>query len=142
MSGHEYRLGSHIPLFQDNQMISALNAGIMQPVCGGLPGAGAGCHKDSIMNVDKAKKRIAKWVKKGDRGYPMVALEYFGKTTDCATEVVVTFILEEGAEPQEQKITSTADAREDESIQSVIVRIIERAEAATVTEAEGVSVTS
>lgn len=92
------------------------------------------------MNVDKAKKRIAKLVKKGDKGYPQVSLEYFGDTADAATEVVVTFKMEEGDEPQTQKIVSKDDAREDEAIQSVLVKIIERAEANTVIEIEGVSV--
>ena len=76
------------------------------------------------MNVDKAKKRIAKQVKKGFRGYPLVLLEYFGKTSDCATEVVVSFTLEEGSEPQAQKFVSENDAREDETIQSVLIKII------------------
>lgn len=92
------------------------------------------------MNVDKAKKRIAKLVRKGNKGYPLVTIQYFGKTSELATEVVVTFTLEEGAEPQKQKIVSESDAREDEAIQSVLVRIIERANAATVTEIDGVSV--
>lgn len=92
------------------------------------------------MHVDKAKKRIAKQVKKGFRGYPQVSLQYFGSTSDCATEVVVTFTLEEGAEPQAQKFVSKNDAREDETIQSVLVKIIERANANTVIELEGVSI--
>jgi hypothetical protein len=92
------------------------------------------------MNVDKAKKRIAKLVKKGDKGYPQVSIEYFGDTADSASEVVVTFKMEEGDEPQTQKIVSKEDAREDEAIQSVLVKIIERAEANTVIEVEGVSV--
>jgi len=96
-------------------------------------------HKGSVMNVDKAKKRIAKLVKKGLKGYPQISLEYFGKTSDVATEVVVTFTLEEGAEPQKQKIASESDAREDETIQSVLVKIIERANPNTVTEIDGVS---
>lgn len=50
------------------------------------------------MNVDKAKKRIAKLVKRGFKGYPQITLQYFGPTVDCATEVVVSFTLEEGAE--------------------------------------------
>lgn len=94
------------------------------------------------MNVDKAKKRIAKQVKKGFNGYPHVALAYFGKTSDMATEVVISFILEEGAEPQEQKFVSENDAREDETIQSIIVKIIERADANTVTEVHSVSIFS
>jgi len=93
-----------------------------------------------FMNVDKAKKRIAKLVKKGDKGYPLVSLEYFGDTPDLASEVIVTFKMEEGDEPQEQKIASKEDARDDEAIQSVLVKIIERAEANTVVEVEGVSI--
>ncbi|PCM43401.1 hypothetical protein [Marinobacter sp. ANT_B65] len=91
------------------------------------------------MNVDKAKKRISKQVKKGFSGYPEIALEYFGKTPECATEVVVSFTLEEGAEPQEQRFKSESDIREDEAVQSALVKIIERANASTVTEIDGVS---
>jgi hypothetical protein len=95
---------------------------------------------DRMMNVDKAKKRIAKQVKKGFNGYPLVSLEYFGTTADLATEVVITFVLEEGAEPQEQKFVSKNDAREDETIQSILIKIIDRADANTVTEVRGVSI--
>jgi hypothetical protein len=96
------------------------------------------------MHVDKAKKRIAKQVKKGFHGYPLVALEYFGKenfgkTPDSATEVVISFTEEEGAEPQKQTFVSGGDAREDETIQSTVLKIIERADAKTVTEVDGVS---
>ena len=92
------------------------------------------------MNVDKAKKRIAKQVKKGFSGYPKVSIEYFGKTSDSACEVVITFMLEENAEPQEQKFMSVNDAREDETVQSTLVKIIERTNASTVAEIEGVSI--
>jgi len=94
------------------------------------------------MNMNKAKKRIAKQVKKGFNGYPQISLEYFGKTSDSATEVVISFTLEEGAEPQEQKLVSENDAREDETIQSTLVKIIERANANTVTQTDGVSTIS
>ena len=93
------------------------------------------------MNLDKAKKRIAKQVKKGFGGYPQVSFEYFGQeSTDdsgIATEVVISFIQEDGAEPQEQKFVSKTNAREDEAIQSILLKIIERAEAKTVSELEG-----
>ena len=92
------------------------------------------------MNVDKAKKRIEKQVKKGFKGYPLVSLEYFGKTAGSATEVVVTFTMEEGSEPQTQKFVSKNNAREDETIQSVLVKTIERTNANTVTEVGGVTV--
>jgi|TARA_B110000211_G_scaffold175322_1_gene198158 hypothetical protein len=93
------------------------------------------------MNLDKAKKRITKQVKKGFNGYPQVSFEYFGEeSTDdsgIATEVVISFIQEEGAEPQEQKFVSKTNAREDEAIQSILLKIIERAQANTVSEIEG-----
>jgi hypothetical protein len=92
------------------------------------------------MNVDKAKKRIAKQVKKGFKGYPQLSLSYFGKTSELATEVVVTFTLEEGAEPQEQKFVSENNVREDQVIQSVLVKIIDRADANSVIEVEGTTV--
>ena len=94
------------------------------------------------MNLDKAKKRIAKQVKKGFHGYPHISLEYFGETPSVATEVVISFILEEGAAPQTQTLVSEHDVREDETIQSTLVKIIERADAGTVTETEGVSLLS
>lgn len=93
-----------------------------------------------FMNVDKAKKRIDKLVKRGFKGYPVVGFEYFGETTDVASEVVVTFISEENAAPQAQKFLSKTDAREDESIQSVLVKTIERTDANTVTLVDGVSI--
>ena len=70
----------------------------------------------------------------------MVSLEYFGESAESASEVVISFILEEDAEPQEQKLKSESDTREDETVQSTLVKIIERAEAATVTEVDGVSI--
>lgn len=89
------------------------------------------------MNIDKAKKRIAKQVKKGFNGYPKISLKYFGETTDHATKIVISFVLEENSEPQEQTFLSDNDAREDETIQSTLVKIIERSEAKTVVEIEG-----
>ncbi|WP_373097475.1 hypothetical protein [Zhongshania sp.] len=91
------------------------------------------------MNVDKARKRIAKQGRKGFHGYPLISLAYFGKTSDIASEVVISFVMEEGDTPQEQKFHCEHDAREDETIQSTLVKIIERANAATVTEIDGVS---
>ena len=92
------------------------------------------------MNLDKSTKRIAKRVKKGFQGYPQISLAYFGETTNYATEVVVGFISEEGAAAQEQKFTSKSDARKDETIQTTLLKVIERAGAKTVLEAEGVSI--
>ena len=91
------------------------------------------------MNLDKAKKRIAKLVKKGDHGYPQLSIAYFGSTTESATEVVVSFTLDETTAAQDQKFESKENAREDETIQSTLVKIIERTNANTVIEISGIS---
>jgi len=91
------------------------------------------------MNIDKSTKRIAKRVKKGFQGYPQISLAYFGASTDCASEVVVGFTLEEGADVQEQKFKSKGDARKDETIQTTLLKVIERADAKTVSEVAGVT---
>ncbi len=92
------------------------------------------------MNLDKSTKRIAKRVKKGFQGYPQITLTYYGKSVSCATEVVIGFILEEGDATQEQKFTSESDARKDETIQTTLLKVIERADAKTVVEVAGVSI--
>ena len=92
------------------------------------------------MNLDKSTKRIAKRVKNGFQGYPQISLAYFGESTNCATEVIVSFIFEEGAEAQEEKFSSKTDARKDETIQTTLVKIIERANVKTVLEVAGVSI--
>lgn len=92
------------------------------------------------MNLDKSTKRIEKRVKKGFQGYPQISLAYFGLSSDCATEVVVGFTSEEGAAVQEQKFVSEGDVRKDETIQTTLLKVIERADAKTVLEASGVSI--
>ncbi|MES2824845.1 MAG: hypothetical protein V4732_14670 [Pseudomonadota bacterium] len=92
------------------------------------------------MNLEKSKKRITKRAKMGFQGYPMISFTYYGKATNLANEVVVEFVLEENAEVQIERFSSKLDAREDETIQSALVKIIERSGAKTVSQAEGVSV--
>jgi hypothetical protein len=92
------------------------------------------------MNLEKSKKRIAKKAKMGFQGYPKISITYYGKNSSLANEVAVEFILEEGAEIQTERFSSKIDAREDETIQSALVKMIERSEAKTVLQAEGVSV--
>lgn len=94
------------------------------------------------MNLDKSKKRIAKRAKMGFQGYPTISLKYYGKNTSHADEVVVEFVLEEGAETQMERFSSKIDAREDEVIQSALVKMIERSEAKTVMQADAVAVLS
>ena len=91
------------------------------------------------MNLDKSTKRIAKRVKKGFQGYPKISLEYFGESTNFATEVVIGFTPEEGVPMQEQKFSSKGDAKKDETIQTTLLKIIERADAKTVVEVDGIT---
>ena len=74
----------------------------------------------------------------GFQGYPEISILYFGKTENVADGVAVTFVVEEGAEPMEERFQSGSDAREDETIQSAIVKMIERAEARTVKQATSI----
>lgn len=92
------------------------------------------------MNLDKSTKNIAKRVKKGFQGYPQISIAYLGESTSCATEVVLSFTAEEGSPVQEQKLSSKGDARKDETIQTTLLKIIERADAKTVIEIEGISI--
>ncbi len=90
------------------------------------------------MNLEKSKKRIAKKVKMGFQGYPTIGITYFGASENLATEVLLEFVLEEGAEPQKERFSTEGDVREDETIQSAIVKMIERSNAQSVTLSAGV----
>ncbi|OBT01378.1 hypothetical protein [Vibrio lentus] len=92
------------------------------------------------MNLDKAKKRIAKQVKKGFNGYPTITLAYYGATKECATEVSVQFTLGEGDSVQEERFSCETEIRDNELIQTTLLKIIERANANSVIEIEGVTV--
>jgi hypothetical protein len=85
------------------------------------------------MNLEKAKKRIAKKIKMGNHGYPELSIEYVPQDAELASEVILSFVAEEGAEPMQERLPSKVDAREDEIIQSAIVKMIERSGANTVT---------
>lgn len=84
------------------------------------------------MNLEKAKKRIAKKVKMGEKGYPELSIRYTGPNLSLAQEVILEFILDEGVPPAEERFTSTDDARENEVIQSAIVKVMERSGAKTI----------
>ncbi len=90
------------------------------------------------MNLEKSKSRITKKVKMGFQGYPQLSIAYFGATTDVAEQVVVSFLLEEGAETMQEQFNCKTDAREDQGVQSAIVKMIERSGAKTVNQAESV----
>jgi len=90
------------------------------------------------MNLEKSKKRISKKAKMGFQGYPTIAITYLGPNDSFANEVILKLVLEEGAEPQTERFTAVKEIREDETIQSVIVKMIERSGAQSVVLCEGV----
>ena len=94
------------------------------------------------MNLEKSKKRIAKRVKMGFQGYPEISILYSGPSKDLVNAVVVRFVAEEGSEVMEEKFQSTSDAREDEVIQSALVKMIERSQAKTVNMARDIALKS
>ena len=97
---------------------------------------------EKLMNLDKSKKRIAKKSKMGFQGYPKISIVYYGKTANFADEGMIEFVSEEGADIQTERFTSKIDVREDEIIQSALVKMIERADAKTVVQANSVLILS
>lgn len=85
------------------------------------------------MNLDKAQKRISKRVKRGFHGYPIISIQYFGPSEMLATKVEVGFIEVENAEPMLETFNSETDIRQDETVQTTIIKIIDRVDAKTVT---------
>lgn len=84
------------------------------------------------MNLEKSKKRISKKAKMGFQGYPTIQISYFGPNNSMANAVLLELVLEEGAEPLAERFSTESDIREDESIQSAIVKMIERSGAQSV----------
>ena len=76
----------------------------------------------------------------GFQGYPEISILYFGSTSDVAEQVTVSFVAEEGAAPMEEQFKSESDAREDQIIQSAIVKMIERSGIKTVKQADDVKI--
>lgn len=86
------------------------------------------------MNIDKAKKRISKRIKMGFQGYPTLTIAYSLDEQSNSSSVSLSLVIEDGAAAQIQTFQSKAHAQEDESIQSAIVKMIERCEVKSVLE--------
>ena len=96
--------------------------------------------KKIIMNLEKSKKRISKKAKMGFQGYPTIEITYSGPNTCSANGVLLELVAAEGAQPQTERFTTAGDIREDETIQSAIVKMIERSGVRTVALSEDVEV--
>ena len=78
----------------------------------------------------------------GFQGYPTIEIEYFGESVKCANSVSVKFVVEKGIAPQIEEFISNSDAREDEVIQSALVKMIERSGAKSVYVCKSISISS
>jgi hypothetical protein len=85
------------------------------------------------MKLEKSQKRIMKKVKMGFQGYPTITIVYSCPNKILPTEVTIEFVVEDGAETQTEKFITEGDVREDEVVQSAIVKMIERSGAKSVT---------
>lgn len=94
------------------------------------------------MNLDKSQKRINKRVKRGFHGYPIISIEYFGPSEALATKVEVGFIEQENAETMLETFNSETDIRQNETVQTTIIKIIDRVDAQTVTLEDAVKLLS
>lgn len=90
------------------------------------------------MNLEKSQKRISKKAKKGFQGYPIVTVAYYGPNATLATKVVLGFIAEENAAPQIERFTTQGEVREDVTVQTAIIKIIDRCDAQTVSLVDGI----
>jgi hypothetical protein len=70
----------------------------------------------------------------------MISIQYFGPSEALATKVEVGFIAAENAEPMLETFNSNSDIRQDETVQTTIIKIIDRVDAKTVTLNESVNI--
>ncbi|MAM88956.1 MAG: hypothetical protein CME36_16770 [unclassified Hahellaceae] len=90
------------------------------------------------MNLEKSHKRIAKQVRKGFQGYPLISITYHGPSDSLATKVVVGFTAEEDAEMMTETFSTQTNIREDVAVQTTIIKIIDRSGAKSVSMDDGV----
>ncbi|WP_448550541.1 hypothetical protein [Thalassotalea fusca] len=72
------------------------------------------------------KKLLAKKVRKGDKGYPIATIAFYGPNNIVATKVVCSIIGYDGAEPEPmKKWFSSTDLRKSEEVISEVLGFID-----------------
>ena len=72
------------------------------------------------------KKLLTKKVRKGDKGYPIATIAFYGPNNNLATKAVCAIIRYEGAEIEPmKKWFSSLDVRKSELVMSVILYFID-----------------
>ena len=85
------------------------------------------------------KKLLNKKVRKGDKGYPVATIAFYGPTNLIASKVVCAVIAYDGAEPEPmKKWFSTSDIRKSEKIIGEVLAFIEECEANSVSMVDGI----
>lgn len=91
------------------------------------------------MAQGKNKKALTKRVRKGEKGYPMATVAFYGPDNSRASKIVCAIIQTDGADTDPiQKWTSTSDGRNSENILREILLFIELHGAKTVAMADGI----
>ncbi|MCP4484009.1 MAG: hypothetical protein GY823_05540 [Flavobacteriaceae bacterium] len=79
------------------------------------------------------KKLLTKRLRKGDKGYPIATIAFYGPSNKIATKVVCAIINHEGAEPEPMdKWFSSTDLRKSEQVLSEVLTFIDLNGAKTV----------
>jgi len=79
------------------------------------------------------KKSLTQKIRKGDKGFPIATIAFYGPNANIATKVVCAIIRHDGAEPEPmKKWFSSSDLRKSEQILSEILGFIESNSAKTV----------
>jgi len=85
------------------------------------------------------KKLLTKKIRKGNKGYPIATIAFYGPNNNIATKVVCAIISHEDAEPEPmKKWFSTSDLRKSEQILSEILCFIDENRVNTVSMIEEV----
>ena len=72
------------------------------------------------------KKLLTKRVRKGDKGYPIATIAFYGPNNNLATKAVCAIIIQEGAETDPmKKWFSSSDLRKSELVMSEILNFID-----------------
>ena len=78
------------------------------------------------MAQGKNKKLLTKKVRKGDKGYPIATIAFYGPNNTLASKAVCAIIYAEGAEPEPiKKWFSSSDLRKSEQLLSEVLSFIE-----------------
>ena len=91
------------------------------------------------MPQGKYKKALLKKARKGDKGYPMATVAFYGPDNIRASKVVCSIFAEDGSEPEPMKKWFTeSDAMKSEAILGEVMAFIKKSGAVTVAMADSI----